>query len=88
MVESTAEIWPNSQTLQETLAFPLAVSIQPLNDEYVKGHITGNKIPKYRCQSCKAFINNLCVIRNDHEYDCSICGCTNYVIDNIDRQMA
>ena len=63
-IDTTAREWPNSHELKEYLSIPLAVSFQPFAHEQPNGEINIDEITKYRCQSCKAFINQYCFIRN------------------------
>lgn len=64
-VDSTATRWPNSQQLKEHLSFPLALSFQPFANDHPISEIDADSIGNHRCQSCKAFINQLCFIRSD-----------------------
>ena len=64
-VETTAEIWPNNHDLKEYISVPLALSLQPLAHEQPLTSTSPDSINIYRCQSCKAFINQLCFIRNE-----------------------
>jgi len=63
-LETTSEVWPNSNELKEHLSLPLALSLQPFAHDQSQGSIHPEHISKYRCQSCKAFINQLCFIRS------------------------
>lgn len=64
-VESTAAIWPNNQQLKDKLSFPLALALQPFANAHPDGKASADRISQYRCQSCKAFLNQLCFIRSD-----------------------
>lgn len=63
-VESTANYWPNNQTLKEYLSIPLTLSLHPFAHEHPLSTIDEEAISQFRCQSCKAFINQLCFIRS------------------------
>jgi hypothetical protein len=66
-VESTGSHWPNSQQLKEHLSFPLALALQPFANEHPSSLIAADFIGDHRCQSCKAFINQLCFIRSERK---------------------
>ncbi len=93
-IETTAGKWPNSQQLKDHLSIPLTLSMEPFGHSQLPGSIKPEEVNEYRCQSCKAFINQLCFIRSDRtipfyldEYDCSLCGCTNALKSPIDYSM-
>jgi hypothetical protein len=66
-VDSTCTHWPNSQQLKEHLSFPLALALQPFSNQHPDSPIAPDSIGDYRCQSCKAFLNQLCFIRNERK---------------------
>jgi hypothetical protein len=66
-VETTAQVWPNSQELKDYLSIPLALALQPLAHDHAEGSIPAEELSSYRCQSCKAFINQLCFIRSERK---------------------